>query len=99
MVVTSVTSRGLQWCLRGIVMWRTRGGRRGLWVTLTIWIGMVLAWATAETLKQVVRRPRPFLAIPDALPAIIPEPSSYSFPSGDTALAFGATVCLWQCFP
>ena len=98
-VVTYLNFQGLQWWLLGIVMWRTRAGRRGLWVTLTIWIGMVLAWATAETLKQIVRRPRPFIAIPDALPAIIPEPSSYSFPSGDTALAFGAAVAFGQCFP
>ena len=98
-VVTYLNFQGLQWWLLGIVMWRTRGGRRGLWVTLTIFIGMVLAWATAETIKVMIRRPRPFLAIPDALPPIIPGPSSYSFPSGDTALAFGAAVAFGQCFP
>ena len=98
-VVTYLNFQGLQWWLLGIVMWRTRGGRRGLWVALTIFIGMVLAWATAETIKHLVRRPRPYLAIPDALPTIIPEPSSYSFPSGDTALAFGAAVAFGQCFP
>ncbi|HEV2009427.1 MAG TPA: phosphatase PAP2 family protein [Candidatus Limnocylindria bacterium] len=99
MVITYLNFFGLQWWLLGILMWRTRGGRRGLWVALTIVIGMVLAWATAETVKRFVQRPRPFLAIPEALPAIIPEPSSYSFPSGDTALAFGAAVAFGQCFP
>ena len=98
-VVTYLNFQGLQWWLLGIVMWRTRGGRRGLWVTLTIFSGMVLAWATAEILKEIVRRPRPFLAIPDALPAIIREPSSFSFPSGDAALAFGAAVAFGQCLP
>jgi len=98
-VITYLNLFGLQWWLLGVVMWRTRGGRRGLWVALTIFIGMILAWATAETLKEVVRRPRPFIAIPDALRPIIPEPSSYSFPSGDTALAFGAAVAFGQCFP
>ena len=97
--VTYLNFQGLVWWLLGVVMWRTRGGRRGLWVMLTIFSGMILAWATAETIKVIVRRPRPFLAIPDALPAIIPEPSSYSFPSGDTALAFGAAVAFGQCFP
>jgi membrane-associated phospholipid phosphatase len=91
--------QGLQWWLLGIVMWRTRGGRRGLWVALTIFSGMVLAWSTAETIKRVVQRPRPFLAIHDALPPIIPAPSTYAFPSGDTALAFGAAVAFGQCFP
>jgi membrane-associated phospholipid phosphatase len=98
-VVTYLNFLGLQWWLLGIVMWRTRGGRRGLWVTLTISIGLTLAWATAEIIKQFVRRPRPFLAVADALPPIIPEPSSFSFPSGDTALAFGAAVAFGQCFP
>ena len=98
-VVTYLNFQGLVWWLLGIVMWRTRGGRRGLWVALTIFSGMILAWATAETIKVIVRRPRPFLAIPDSLPAIIPEPSSYAFPSGDTALAFGAAVAFGQCLP
>ena len=98
-VITYLNFQGLQWWLLGIVLWRTRGGRRGLWVTLTIFNGMVLAWATAETIKMLVRRPRPFLAIPDALAPIIPGPSSYTFPSGDTALAFGAAVAFGQCFP
>ncbi|MDP9321247.1 MAG: phosphatase PAP2 family protein, partial [Chloroflexota bacterium] len=97
--ITYLNVFGLQWWLLGIVMWRTRGGRRGLWVALTIFIGMILAWATAEIAKEIVRRPRPFIAIPDALRPIIPEPSSYSFPSGDTALAFGAAVAFGQCFP
>lgn len=97
--VTYLNFQGLVWWLLGVVLWRTRGGRRGLWVMLTIFSGMILAWASAETIKVIVRRPRPFLAIPDALPAIIPEPSSYSFPSGDTALAFGAAVAFGQCFP
>jgi membrane-associated phospholipid phosphatase len=97
--ITYLNFFGLQWWLLGVVLWRTRGGRRGLWVALTIFVGMVFAWSTAETLKRVIQRPRPFLAIPDALPPIIPEPGSYSFPSGDTALAFGAAVAFGQCFP
>ena len=98
-VITYLNFQGLQWWLLGVVMWRARGGRRGLWVTLTIVIGMVFGWASAETLKYIVQRPRPFLAIPDALAPIIPAPSSYSFPSGDTALAFGAAVAFGQAMP
>ena len=92
-------SQSAEWWLLGIAMWRTRGGRRGLWVALTVFIGMVLAWASAESLKHVFQRERPFLAIPDALKPLIIEPGSYSFPSGDTALAFGAAVAFGQCFP
>jgi len=99
MAITYLNFFGLQWWLLGVVMWRTRGGRRGLWVALTVFIGMILAWASAESLKHVFQRERPFLAIPDALKPIIVEPGSYSFPSGDTALAFGAAVAFGQCFP
>ena len=98
-VIAYLNFFGLPWWLLGIALWRTRGGRRGLWVALTIFTGMVLAWATAETLKRVVQRPRPFVAIPDALSPIVAEPSTYSFPSGDTALAFGAAVAFGRCFP
>ena len=97
--ITYLNFYGLQWWLLGVVMWRTRGGRRGLWVALTVFIGMVLGWASAESLKHVFQRERPFLAIPDAIKPIITEPGSYSFPSGDTALAFGAAVAFGQCFP
>jgi len=97
--ITYLNFFGLQWWLLGVVAWRTRGGRRGLWVALTVFIGMVLALASAESLKHVFQRERPFLAIPDALKPIITEPGSYSFPSGDTALAFGAAVAFGQCFP
>jgi len=98
-VITYLNFFGLQWWLLGVVMWRTRGGRRGLWVALTIFIGLVLGWASAESLKHVFQRERPFLAIPDAVKPIIAEPGSYSFPSGDSALAFGAAVAFGQCFP
>ncbi|MDQ6858676.1 MAG: phosphatase PAP2 family protein, partial [Chloroflexota bacterium] len=97
--VTYLNFFGLQWWLLAVVMWRSRGGRRGLWVALTIFIGLALGWAAAETIKRIVQRPRPFLVVPDALAPIIPPPSSYSFPSGDTALAFGAAVAFGQCFP
>ncbi|HEY8829097.1 MAG TPA: hypothetical protein VIM83_00700, partial [Candidatus Limnocylindria bacterium] len=40
--ITYLNFFGLQWWLLGVVMWRTRGGRRGLWVALTVFIGMVL---------------------------------------------------------
>ncbi|MHB8631514.1 MAG: phosphatase PAP2 family protein, partial [Candidatus Limnocylindria bacterium] len=98
-VITYLNFQGLQWWLLGLAMWRARGGRRGRWAALTIFSAMVLAWATAETMKRIIERPRPFLAIPDALRPIIPAPSSYSFPSGDTALAFGAAVAFGRCFP
>src|SRR5438132_8032781 len=59
---------------------------------------MLAAWGFTEILKLIVRRPRPFDALanaPGLLPApetVIGHPSSFSFPSGDAALAMGAAV-------
>src|SRR5439155_1656390 len=58
-----------------------------------------------EILKLAVRRPRPFEAIanaPGALPApetVVAHPSSFSFPSGDAALAMGAAVAFASVAP
>ncbi|OLC19652.1 MAG: hypothetical protein AUH33_05335 [Chloroflexi bacterium 13_1_40CM_68_21] len=106
-VVTSVIAvsltylnwNGFFWWILAFLLLRSRGlTRRGITATATAVIGLVDAWAFAEILKLVVRRPRPFDAIPNApggLPApetVVAHPSSFSFPSGDAALAMGAAV-------
>ena len=90
---------GFFWWILAFLLVRSRGlNRRGIAATATVVLAMVDAWAIDELIKLVVRRPRPFEALanaPDALPApetIIAHPSSYSFPSGDAALAMGAAV-------
>jgi undecaprenyl-diphosphatase len=54
--------------------------------------GLLLAvpWAVAEAVKLVVRRPRPEPAALTHL--IVPDPFTFSFPSGHTAFA-AALVC------
>lgn len=91
---------GLIWYFASYGVLRGRGlGRRGLWAALTVLVGMAMPWAAAELLKLVFQRPRPFLAIPDAPPRLQFDPPSYSFPSGDAALAMGAAVALGQMYP
>ena len=91
---------GLIWYFASYGVLRGRGlGRRGLWAALTVLVGMAVPWAVAELLKLVFRRPRPFIAIPDAPPRLQFDPESYSFPSGDAALAMGAAVALGQMYP
>ena len=106
-VVTSVIAvaltylnwNGFFWWILAFLLLRSRGfNRRGIAATATVVFGMVDAWAIDELIKLVVQRPRPFEALadaPGALPApetVIAHPSSYSFPSGDAALAMGAAV-------
>ena len=99
-IVTYANFQGLVWWLIGGALVRNRGGgRRGVWVALTISIGLLLAWVVADAVKLVVQRPRPFLALVAAPPTLVDPPSSFSFPSGDTAIAFGAAVALGQTIP
>jgi membrane-associated phospholipid phosphatase len=90
---------GFFWWILAFLLLRSRGlNRRGIAATATVVFGMIDAWALDELIKFIVRRPRPFEALanaPGVLPApetIIAHPSSYSFPSGDAALAMGAAV-------
>ncbi len=91
---------GLIWYFAAYGVLRGRGlGRRGLWAALTVLVGMALPWAAAELLKLVVRRARPFDVIANAPERIQFDPHSYSFPSGDAALAMGAAVALGHMYP
>ncbi|MGH2490110.1 MAG: phosphatase PAP2 family protein, partial [Candidatus Limnocylindria bacterium] len=91
---------GVIWWISGVLIARARGwGRRGLWGAMTVYLGLVDAWVVAELLKLVVRRPRPFSVVLDLPPTLITEPSTFSFPSGDTAFAFGAAVALGRVAP
>jgi membrane-associated phospholipid phosphatase len=97
--LTYLNWNGFFWWILAFLLLRARGiNRRGVAATATIVLAAVDAWLITEILKVVVRRPRPFDALanaPGALPApetVIAHPSSYSFPSGDAALAMGAAV-------
>jgi len=90
---------GFFWWILAFLLLRSRGlNRRGIAATAIVVFGMIDAWLLTELIKIIVRRPRPFDALanaPGPLPApetIIAHPSSYSFPSGDAALAMGAAV-------
>ena len=90
---------GFFWWILAFLLLRSRGvNRRGIAATATVVVAMLTSWWFTELTKLVVRRPRPFEALanaPGPLPApetVIAHPSSYSFPSGDAALAMGAAV-------
>ena len=88
------------WWISAIVLARARRSlRRGMWVLLTIYLGLVPGWIAAELLKLVFRRPRPFTYITNIPATLTPEPTSFSFPSGDAAYAMGAAIALGAVAP
>jgi undecaprenyl-diphosphatase len=58
-------------------------GTRSWRLTARTAVVLAVPWAVAESLKEVVKRPRP----DPALLGLTPEPLTYSFPSGHTAFA------------
>jgi len=98
--ILALNWNGAIWWICGLLVARARGfGRRSLWAALTIYLGLVDGWITAELLKLVFQRPRPFDAIASAPPTLIPHPTSYSFPSGDAAFAIGAALAVGSVLP
>ena len=62
-------------------------GRR---IALSGLLALTIGFAASEIIKEITMRPRPFLALPDVR-LLIPEPSSFAFPSGHTTSAFAAS--------
>jgi len=104
--LTYLNWNGFFWWILAFLLLRSRGlNRRGVAATGTVVLAMLAAWGFTEILKLIVRRPRPFDALanaPGLLPApetVIAHPSSFSFPSGDAALAMGAAIAFAQVSP
>jgi membrane-associated phospholipid phosphatase len=99
-VIVILNWNGAIWWIAGVLVARARGfGRRALWGTLTIYLGLVDGWIVAELLKLVFQRARPFDSLPNVPQTLIPHPTSYAFPSGDAAFAMGAALALGSVLP
>lgn len=90
--ITVLGNLGAIWIVLGVILLiipRTR--RCGAAVILAL----ALTTALGEfVLKPLVARPRPFLQYSD-LAALIPPPSSFSFPSGHTGSSFAAATAIF----
>jgi undecaprenyl-diphosphatase len=67
--------------------------RNGLYMTVSVATTYLLNLA----IKQLVRRPRPFLTDTRLVPVY--RPGEYSFPSGHTSSAFSVVTSLSRCYP
>lgn len=68
-------------------------------------LGKLLAVSAATTyiltdlvIKNIIQRPRPFQTLTDVF-YLPPAPSSYSFPSGQAAVAFALATAIWLRLP
>ncbi len=97
--LTLANTSGAIWWLLAMVAARQRAARRAFLAALTVATGLLGGWFAAELLKFVFHRTRPFLAIASAPATLVDRPSGFAFPSGDTALAFGAAIALGGASP
>lgn len=68
-------------------------------------LGKLLAFSAAGTyiltdfiVKNIVQRSRPYQALPEVV-FLPPAPDSYSFPSGQAAVAFALATTIWLRYP
>lgn len=90
-IVSTVTNGGLLWLVASGLLLCTkkyRGAAVAIWAAL-----LVCVLAGNLLLKNVVARPRPCDVIPE-MPLLIPQPQSFSFPSGHTMSSFAAATVL-----
>lgn len=89
---TTIVEHGEIWILTGIVMVITKKFRR---TGILLLIALLLAFISSEILiKNLVCRPRPFLANPDVT-LLIKPPSGYSFPSSHSAASFASAAVIF----
>lgn len=65
---------------------------------IVLLLGITVGYYFVHIIKDVVARPRPFLALPDARVLYLLDEKSFSFPSGHAAAAFMAAVVLSKFF-
>lgn len=65
------------------------GKNTGQKIALAGLAALVIGFASSEIIKEITMRPRPFLVLSNVR-LLIPEPSSFAFPSGHTTSAFAA---------
>ncbi len=92
--VTRLGSGGLLWIALGVALMFNRRLRKwGIAMLVTLLIG----WGFGEfVLKNLIMRPRPFVADPGLVTELVTSPQSFSFPSGHSLSAIcAATVLLF----
>ncbi|HHV13466.1 MAG TPA: phosphatase PAP2 family protein [Clostridiales bacterium] len=94
--ITRLGDGAFIWLVTAFILIGVKKYRKtGVTVILSLIVSTILV---NELLKNIFCRVRPFNAIP-GLDALIPEPGSYSFPSGHTTTSFAAATVIMLCLP
>lgn len=92
---TTIGNTGAVWLFMGAVMAFFKKTRKaGICVILSVALCYVV---NDMIIKELVRRPRPFLEIPE-LVTLVSRPGSFSFPSGHSCAGFAASYALTKNF-
>lgn len=90
--ITRLGDGGFLWFAIAVVLIAQRKFRA---FGIAVVVAVIMDFAIGDiVLKNIVERPRPFLADPDLTTALIPLPGSFSFPSGHTGSSFAAATVL-----
>ena len=93
---TQLGNTGMLFIALGVLMLLFKPTRRaGLSALCAMLIGFIVV---NLTIKPLVSRPRPWLAIEDFV-SLVPEHDPNSFPSGHTNAAFAFALAVWACAP
>ena len=85
---------GMLWIATGFILLLNKAWRPAGWYLL---LGVLLAGIAQELLKNLFQVPRPVHADPSKL--LIKVPTSFSFPSGHTLVAFSSAGILYALLP
>lgn len=94
--ITKLGDEGFLWIAIGVLLLLFKKTR---WVGATVLTALLINLVmTNLTLKDLFARPRPF-SICEELVTLVPQPSSFSFPSGHTSCSFTAALVLYKMLP
>ncbi|MEW9670637.1 phosphatase PAP2 family protein [Ammoniphilus sp. 3BR4] len=85
---------GMLWIGAGFILLLNKSWRPAGWYLL---LGIFIAGIAQELLKNLFQVPRPVYADPSVL--LVEMPTSYSFPSGHTLVAFSSAGILYALMP
>lgn len=94
--ITTLGDKGMIWIAATILLLIPKKTRKiGIMSALAL-LGSL--FVNNELIKNLVRRPRPFLTFTE-LTTVIPRPGQFSFPSGHSSASFAAAVVFYRNLP